>query len=425
MFGRSPTAGRVFGSLGSAVAGQGILVVSGVLVARILGVEGRGELALIIIVPGILAQLGSLGLPFALTHFIARDPSNAKEMIVRVAPVAAAVTAALVLMHAAVLFFVLPGESDNVRLAALLSLAAIPGLQAQQYGLAILQGQQRFAWMSSVRPVPAGVYVLVVLAIFVVDSGNLPLIAGAWLGSVVLGAVVLLGAALRGLAAALSPSVPQARRELLSFGLKGHLGSMSPLETMPIDQAVVGVLCGPAALGLYVVALAFTNLPRFVGLSIGMVAYPHVSGIGDAAAARETLWRFTALAAVGCLLVVGAIAASAGFVVPAFFGSDFKDSVELLYLLLPGALFYGIRRTLAAGVSGLGRPGLNSASEVSSWLVFALILAVLGAGDQGEGVAIAMSIAAAASLGHLLLLILFSPSQQLAWLRATCRRVRV
>jgi|GEM_PF-729796 len=395
---RSVTSGRVLGSLGSAVAGQGILVVSGVLVARVLGVEGRGELALIILVPGILAQMGLLGLPFAVTHFIAREPANARVTVGRLAPVAFGLTALLVVLHAVVLLLVLPGKSDEVRLAAVLTLFAIPGLVGQQYGLAILQGQQRFAWMSTVRPAPAGMYALGVLAIFALGKESLVPVVLAWMSSVVLGAALLLGVAVQGLRGARSEAPGPPRREMLAFGLRGHLGSMSLLETMPVDQAIVGILCGPAALGLYVVGLAFTNLPRFVGQSIGMVAYPHISGIEDARLAKRAVLRFTALSTLACILVVGMIGLAASFLVPAFFGRDFNDSVGLLYLLLPGAFFYGIRRTLGAAISGMGRPGMNSVGEVVSWLVFLGVLVIVGPGDHGEGVAVAMSVAAGTSL---------------------------
>lgn len=398
----SLSAARIVGSLTASFAGQGILVVSGVLAARVLGVEGRGQLALIVLVPGILAQLGSLGMPFALTYYIARNPSRGKDVVRAMAPIAALQAIALVIVHIVVLAVVVRGEPAAVRLAAVASLPAIPALLAMQFGVAILQGQQRFLRLNTVRSLPGAVYALAVLAIFVGGSDALGLVVIAWVASSVLGAFVLLGAALRSSAGSPPAGPMPTCREVLAFGLRGHLGSLSLLETMPIDQAVVGVLCGPAALGLYVVALAFTNLPRFIGQSVGLVAYPHLANKTDVNTSRKALWRFTAVATVPCVFVVGVMAVSAGVAVPVLFGREFQDSAGLLLLLLPGALFYGIRRTLAAGVSGMGRAGLTSASEVFSWPVFLLILAILGPGDQGEGVAIAMSVAAAVSLGYLL-----------------------
>ncbi len=68
---------------------------------------------------------------------------------------------------------------------------------------------------------------------------------------------------------------------MLSFGVRGMLGASSPIEYYRLDQAVVGLFLAPVALGIYTVALAFTNLPRFVSTSVGMVAYPHVAAEQD------------------------------------------------------------------------------------------------------------------------------------------------
>ena len=48
-------------------------VAAGVIVARLLGAEGLGELAVINVGVATVVQLGSAGLPSANTYFIAQD----------------------------------------------------------------------------------------------------------------------------------------------------------------------------------------------------------------------------------------------------------------------------------------------------------------------------------------------------------------
>ena len=45
------------------------------------------------------------------------------------------------------------------------------------------------------------------------------------------------------------------------FGLKSLFGSISPIDTLRLDQAVVGLLLTPVALGFYVVAQASRTFP--------------------------------------------------------------------------------------------------------------------------------------------------------------------
>ena len=59
-----------------------------------------------------------------------------------------------------------------------------------------------------------------------------------------------------------------------------------PFDDQSFDAAmavctVIGLFLAPAALGLYVVAQAFTNLPRFISESVGAVAYPNIAASAD------------------------------------------------------------------------------------------------------------------------------------------------
>ena len=59
---------------------QAVLVVTGPLLARMLGPDGRGYLAALILWPLVITQLGNLGIPSALTYSIARDSSTSRAL---------------------------------------------------------------------------------------------------------------------------------------------------------------------------------------------------------------------------------------------------------------------------------------------------------------------------------------------------------
>ena len=124
--------------------------------------------------------------------------------------------------------------------------------------------------------------------------------AFAWAAANALLGAVTLTVALQRLGEPLPDRVPPIRR-LVAFGAKGLLGSNSPVEYYRLDQAVVGLFLTPVALGLYVAALAFTNLPRFISTSVGMVAYPHVASVKDPSEATRKLWRFFSITVAACL----------------------------------------------------------------------------------------------------------------------------
>ena len=172
-----------------------------------------------------------------------------------------------------------------------------------------------------------------------------------------------------------------------------------------MDQAVVGLFLAPAALGLYVSAAAFTNLPKFVAQSIGMVAYPKIAAEPDDRRRRAVMRRFTLVAAGVCsAAVVALLIIVVSRLLPFFFGHEFDGAVGVARVLLVGGLFIGMRRVLSDGARGIGRPGAGTMAEVVSWVVLIPALAI--ALQYGIlGVAWALTGAAATSVAALLVML--------------------
>ncbi len=398
------SAASLAGSILAAVLGQGALIVSGVLSARILGVQDRGYLALLVLFPAVLAQIGSLGLPLAATFELSRNRARAADLVRTLASPALAQAGCLVVLHAGILAAVFWSDPHAVRVGALLSLGAVPAILAQSYGLAFLQGRQRFAAFNTLRTLPAATYSLAVLVIFLAGGGNLQWVAVGWVASsLAVGAVTLL-IALRPLPLKTARRQASSLSAMLRFGLKGLLGWTSPIETFRLDQAIVGLFLSPVALGLYVVGLAFANLPRFIAQSIGYIAYPRVASREGRAAWAE-MWQFFLLTVAASSLVVVGLELSVSRLVPWIFGASFSGAVTLTRILLVGALFLSARRVLTDGAQGLGRPGLGTIAEISSWVFLVPALAIFTPLLGARGVALALSVSAALSFGVLLALV--------------------
>jgi len=392
----------VAGSIVTAFVFQAVLVVSGVLAARLLGVEDRGHLALLVLIPTVLAQLGGLGLPIAATFHIARSPGLARPIMRSLVAPAVKQGVALTALHGVILALLLPGKAETVQWAGVLSLGVVPGLLAFEYGQAALQGQHRFRSFNVLRLMPQALYSLVVALLFVIALESLPAVVAGWVVPVaVMGACAVVIAA-RGAPPA-DGEPPPSPRELLRFGLRGLLGASSPSESLRIDQAVVGLFLTPAALGLYVVGLALTNLPRFIAQAIGTVAYPQVSSQVEPQAARRTMWRMFGLTVGLCAVVVGLLELLAGWLVPLFFGESFSGAVPLTRILLVSALLLSARRILIDAARGAGHVSLGNLGEAVSWAALVPAMAVLAPAYGARGVAFALIVSSAASLTAMLL----------------------
>ena len=404
---RSKVGRSLVGTLGTSGGLQLLVIVSGVLVARSLGPEDRGYLALLIVISTVCAIAGTLGLPAAVTYYIAREPSQARSITWSLAWVGVLQLAAVFVVQAAVLAAIVHSDPERVQLAAAISLLLPPGILALSFGLAILQGQRRFTAYNVLRIAPSTAYVLGVVVLYVLDAAELVPFMTLWAAVNLIGGFIALVFALRGLPEHAENAGPS-RWQMSRFGLKALLGSLSPVDVVRLDQAVVGLFLTPVALGLYVVAQALANLPRVVATSIGFVAYPQVAAERDRASARRAMWRFFFLGLALSVLVVGVLELLAGEIIAVFFGEEFTEATAIAQILLLASLFMAGRRVLTDGVNGLGYPGYGTIAEITSWVLLLPGLAILLPWFGAEGVAVALAVSWGASLLLLLALALFA-----------------
>jgi O-antigen/teichoic acid export membrane protein/O-antigen ligase len=404
----STRARKLGGSLVASGTAQVLLTMSGVLVARGLGPEDRGYLALIVVVSGICVLVGSVGLPTAVTYYVARQPAGAREIARELAIPYLGQTLVTIAAQLAVLFLFVHDDPRRVQVAAFISILLVPGILSHSYGLGILQGQEHFRPFNVLRILPTAVYAFAVLAIFVSGMASLVVLMSTWALSMFLGGLLALGIALRGLRGEDPYAAGPGRRRLMRFGLKSLVGSTSPIEALRLDQALVGLLLAPITLGLYVVAQAFTNLPRVVAMSVGLVAYPHVASQPDPAHARRSLWRYFFVGVAIAGIVIAVLELGSAQLVSFFFGDEFDAAIPIARVLLVATLFMCARRVLTDGVNGLGRPGLGTLAEVVSWVLLVPTIAVLLPTHGAVGVALALAISWFLSLVLLIVLVLAS-----------------
>ncbi|MGI8550438.1 MAG: lipopolysaccharide biosynthesis protein, partial [Dehalococcoidia bacterium] len=395
-----PLIRSIFGTIATALTGQAALLLSGVLSARILGPENRGHVALFVVLPSVIFYAGNLGLPSALAYFIAKDRTQTAAIVRSLSKWFILQVTVLTLVHALVLVILLSGKSRVLQVAGFTSLPIVPAFLVQQNALSVLQGRQRFGVFNLVRLLPAFLFGLAVLALYIGHAGGLIQIMVAWTITVIISAIATAFAAAQALGSEVTGRPIPNTRQLVGFGLKSVLGSFSPIESFQVDQILVGLFLSPAALGLYVVGQALTNLPRFVSQSVGMVAYPYIASLQDRQAAWRSTWQFFWLNVCTSLVIVLGLAVATSYVVPVLFGKAFAGAVPVAHVLLAGAFFLSVRRVLVEGLRGSGYPIAGSVAEVVSWfwLIPAFVIFTPRWGVIGAGLAVSSSAAFALAL---------------------------
>jgi O-antigen/teichoic acid export membrane protein len=304
------------------------------------------------------------------------------------------------LAHAAVLSLILRHADLYVQQAGAVTLVACPALVAHQYGLALLQGSRNFFAYNVQRTLPVLLYSGGLALVYASGTSDLFTVTLVWVSATAAcGALTLIVALLiaeRGHFDSLLEA--PAAREARAFGRRALLGTFAGFEQLQLDQALVALMLSSRDLGLYVVALAFSNLPRLIASSIGIVAFPAVAAARARGVELRELLRFTMLALFVCSAVIGVLELAVPSLTRLFFGSEFSEAGELARILLLAALFQSVRRVMADGARGAGQPGLGSAAELASWVIFLPAALLLSKLDGLIGFGYAVVLASAGSL---------------------------
>ncbi len=394
--------------MGSAVAIQGFVLVTGILAARLLGPMARGNLALIWTVTLVLGQFGTLGLPLAVTYEIAGGRATAHSLLRDLGASVRRQIALVTALHALVILALITTTGIPAS-AACLSIAVVPAALVQSFAFAALQGAQRFPEYNLLRPAAVAAYAIALTSLAALGSPGLTTVTAAWVAGWFVACIGTVFAARRAFRGDLSAAdtVPAASSAALRrFGLRGLLGWVSPTETLRVDQLVVGLVLSAYDLGLYVAALAITNLPRFLAQAIGTIAYPRVASERSAVAQRRQVWRYVALGTAVSTVVAGALAVAAGPLVRLAFGEAFGGAVAPLRIMLLATVILCARRVLSDAMRGAGFAGAASWAEAASWASLIPTLPLLGLAYGLDGVAIALCVAYLLSLCTLLWIIL-------------------
>jgi O-antigen/teichoic acid export membrane protein len=362
-------------TLATAFATQGILVVSGVLLARALGPEYRGFYALLLLWPVIVYQVAALAVPAALALWISREPSQVAALIRDAVPIAVIQAALATAFLYAFLHFFLMRKPPDVVSAGMATLVSVPAFLVVEYLCAIFQGYRTFGTYGVIRVTPVMFSLLAAYSTFRFRIGFPETVAIAVLGPWVASFVGILQVIRFGLhtGAPQGPRLHQGRL-MLTFGMRAFLGSVYPVENFRLDQAAVGVVGTAVDAGFYSVAIAFVNLPRLVADGMARAYYPAI-----AASSSGTVWRnvrsATFYGSAAVTLVVAPVMATVGWLIPLLFGRAYIASVTIAYLLLLASLVAGIRRSLSEAVRAAGFPMFGTIAEVANWV--AMIVAGL------------------------------------------------
>lgn len=360
-----------------------------ILVARWLGPEGRGFLAMTLLVTNIGALLLSGGAQTTLVFHVASDRLSLREAMGHVWSLvlaSALVTSAVGLLGHVVGSWeaAFPGLSTGLLIAGLVG---VPLTIANEQVRSLLQARR---WTSAFNRLAVGHTGAALLATVVA----LTLLSGDEL-EVAVGLLIATGA----IAVAAIAHIPASERtwrprlcrdvlsDLWSYGRAAHVATTAQFLNYRLDLLLVAVLLGPVEAGIYVVALRLAELLWVVPEAAGIVLLPRVAA-SDTVGTRRLLQVTVGAAVAGAATLF----TTGSWLIPALFGEPFAPAYRSMTLLLPGAIALAAAKVLTSAIAGAGHPRVNAIASLSGLLVAVTLDLVLIPRHGLVGAAVATSL---------------------------------
>jgi O-antigen/teichoic acid export membrane protein len=337
--------------LGAKGAAMVLNVVSTVIIARALGVEGRGAAAVAFSLTLLLVQLGTFGMVAANPYYAARDVEARSRIVTNSLWLAAGLGAAC--MATGVLVRLLaPSVTQGLSWPELLvAIAGIPAALAAQFLQSILLGEGRTVAMNAIE-VAMGVLSVVALgiALLAFDAdvlGVIAIITGSYVGS----AIAFLAVLLRHRPDIRRPDLRLARA-MLGYGFRIYVATLLAFVILRVDLLLVNAYLGEVQAGLYSVVAALAQGMYVIPAVVGVNLFPRVARGGPDEMSAGVFRSFFLLYAAFCALTVPL----APLAIRVLFGPEYDDAVVLYWWLVPGIFSLGMLTVLSHHFAGRGFP---------------------------------------------------------------------
>ena len=332
-------------------------VIAGIVVARWLGAEGLGQLAVINVAVVTIVQLASVGLPSANTYFVAQDNRHLRAAAMN--SLMFALTVGSLLAFALTLLAAWRPEWFGFISPQLIGVAAvsIPFQLLTLIGLNIFLALGRIERFNLID-LASQAFVLInaLVALVILNRGLWTLVSlntatGILIGLLIVVLIAELGAKLKE-GSAWRPDFSLFAR-MMRYGIKFHVSILAGALIFRADLLVVNHFRGPAEAGVYSVASQVGLMLMLLPGVIGTLLFPRVAAESDARG--ETTSRVTRHSAFVMLFICLA-AIPLSYLLPVLYGAAFSEVTIQLLILLPGVFLIGLESVLVQHSNALGLP---------------------------------------------------------------------
>jgi len=353
-------------TIGTSVGLLGINFVTGVLIARLLKSEGRGELAAITTWATILGWASAFGFSEAITYLQSKRPQDGPRIFGTSITAAFALGSLGVLAAEILVPYAFAAQSAETIALSRLFMMVIYMNVASGFLTALVSGNQDFKFLNFVRIAQPALYAVCLLCLWLFQLLSVPavLLVSAAIG---LGFTFLTASRLFSTIGIGRPSAA-IFREGLSYGLKLQGALFGALGNSRLDIMLMPAFLASAEIGLYSVATNLSALVTSVLGSLSLIVFPAATRAGRTGGLTLVAKSLRLVLVCGGLFAL-ALFWSAPFLIRSVYGASFAGAVLPLRILLPGVVLMAATGIINCGLQAVNRPTMASYAQICGLVV--------------------------------------------------------
>lgn len=341
--------------------------VTGLLVARALNADGRGQVGVLMTWVQTVGWLVVFGFNDAATYLIATRPSDSKKVVGSTAIFDVLAGLLGVAILALVFPFVLKLSPNLLPIARIYALTVFLVI-ANEGVKALVAGNQDFGYLSFIRFAQPALYATMLIVLFVTHRLTVTstLVVASVATLIVVAHAIYRTLTTIGIGKYSSPLV----REGWAYGLRLQGGKIGELMNGRLDVLILPTVVATYQIGYYMIAVSVSVIIVQLLGSIGQLVFPAAARLGPEEGVQLTR-KALRVVFFGGLLVSVPLYFGADVLLRVVYGPGFAGSVLPLRILLPGAIALACTGILSAGFKALGRAAFVSWAQLGGLVVTA------------------------------------------------------
>ncbi|NMO95711.1 lipopolysaccharide biosynthesis protein [Paenibacillus lemnae] len=350
-----------------------VTLISGVLLARGLGPEGRGQYISITMWANLLYWALSFGVYQTVLYYW-RSYENSKKIIFTTLLVYSVFFCCLAVLVAQLIVvpLVMSDYSEDIILAGRIYFFGIIYSAFSDVLMAALAGDEEFKYSNMLRVSLPGLTTLIMTLLFFTD--NFTITNALYVSFVMLSSLFLLNLWKIKQKGLFSKQVDwKLMLSAFKYSSKSHGGNVAGLASVNSTQIILSVFLHPSMLGIYATAQSSITPLNAITTTVGITLQPMLT------AENRNVIHLRAMKIIrNSILVIGVCSCMLGiilpFAIPFVYGAEFLAAIMPALIMLPSLLLNSISNTYRNALNGIGKTFINTKTEVIVLIVTGVLL---------------------------------------------------